>query len=169
MWLVRKPPMSARALLRAFQLVRGAAPDPGFMADLAYLQNRDLDLSVRLAAMLTFNALMVAAAINPITASPGAPLSLDAGQQPAEVTIVALGVLLIAVSALACVRAMLIGEEFDSHGVDDDPAALAQRLFAAYCLSVDKQAHTLTRAVAYTIAGGIITLLAWVWILIDKM
>ncbi len=169
MWLVRKPPMSARALLRAFQAVRGDEPDPGFMADLSYLQNRDLDLSVRLAAMLTFNALMVAAAINPITASPGAPLSLDAGRQPAEVVVVAIGVVLIAVSALACVRAMLIGEEFDSQGVEDDAAALAQRLFAAYCVSVDKQAHTLTRAVAYTVAGGVITLFAWVWILLDKM
>ncbi|SOB86365.1 hypothetical protein SAMN06297144_1469, partial [Sphingomonas guangdongensis] len=62
--------------------MRGATPDPGFVADLEYLENRDLDLSVRLGAMLAFNALMITIGTHPISASPGAPLSLDAGAQP---------------------------------------------------------------------------------------
>jgi hypothetical protein len=48
---------SFRTLFREFQRMRGAEPEGGFVADLEYLENRDLDLSVRLGAMLAFNAL----------------------------------------------------------------------------------------------------------------
>ena len=50
---------SFRSRLRAFQAMRGNPPDPGFVADLEFLENRDLDLSVRLGAMLGFNALLI--------------------------------------------------------------------------------------------------------------
>ena len=41
-------PSSFRTRLRAFQTMRGATPEPGFIADLEFLENRDLDLSVRI-------------------------------------------------------------------------------------------------------------------------
>lgn len=160
--------MSARALLRAYQTARGEQPDPEFMADLAYVQHKDLDLSVRLGAMVAFDALAVGAAVNPIAASPGAPLSLDAAAQPGEVALVCLSILLLAWSAAACVRAMLIGEEYSSEGIEDDAVALAQRLFAAYCLSVDKQRSLLTTAVRLALAGGIASLVGWAWIILGK-
>lgn len=161
--------VSARALLRAFQLARGAQPDPEFMADLAYVQHKDLDLSVRLGAMLAFDALAVGAAINPIAASPGAPLALDAATQPGQVGLVCLSVLLVAWSAAACVRAILIGEEFSSEGLETNATATAQRLFAAYCVSVDKQRALLAAAVRFALAGGIASLVAWAWIVIGKL
>jgi hypothetical protein len=73
---------SARELLRAFQWAREDIPDSGFGDDLELLQSKDLDLSIRLGALLAFDALLLTAAINPISASPGAPLSLDAPNQP---------------------------------------------------------------------------------------
>lgn len=45
-------PISFRSRLRAFQTMRGDPPEAGFIADLEFLENRDLDLSVRLGAML---------------------------------------------------------------------------------------------------------------------
>ncbi len=164
-----KRTMSARLLLRAFQSVRGETPDAAFMADLAYVQHKDLDLSVRLGAMLAFDALAMTAAINPIAASPGAPLCLDAARQPIEVLVVCLGILLLAASALCCVRAMLIGEEYTSDGIEDNRAAIAQRLFAAYCLSVDKQGALLALAVRLAIAGGTVSIGAWGWIMLAKI
>lgn len=161
--------VSARTLLRAFQTVRGGTPDPGFMADLAFVQHKDLDLSVRLSGMLAFDALSIAAAINPITASPGAPLSLDAARQPLEVVVVALGLVLLVVSAFNCVRAVLIGEEFEVGSIEENADALSQRLFAAYCVSVDKQAALLRQAILETVAGVGITFAVWAWILLDKM
>ena len=68
-------PTSFRSRLRAFREMRGDPPDPGFIADLEFLENRDLDLSVRLGAMLGFNALMITIGTHPISASPGAPLA----------------------------------------------------------------------------------------------
>lgn len=165
----RRQTMSARALLRAFQCVRGDQPDSGFMADLAYVQHKDLDLSVRLGAMLAFNALALTAAINPIAASPGAPLSLDAAAQPLEVGAVSVGIVLLAISAFDCVRAMLIGEEYSAEGIEGNAEAIAQRLFAAYCVSVDKQTLLLSRAMQLAVWGGIATLLTWAWIMIAKM
>ena len=64
---------SFRTRLRAFQLMRDTPPDAGFIADLEFLENRDLDLSVRIGGMLAFNALMVTIGTHPISASPGAP------------------------------------------------------------------------------------------------
>lgn len=161
--------MSARALLRAFQLVRGDDPDRAFTADLSYVQHKDLDLSVRLGAMLAFDALMLSAAINPIAASPGSPLSLDAAAQPWEVVVVCVGIVLLGLSALFCVRAMLIGEEYSTEGIEGDPGAITQRLFAAYCRSVDAQSTLLARAVVLAVAGGVVTVLSWLWIMIVKM
>lgn len=165
----RRDIASARALLRAFQQIRGDRPDPAFMADLDYVQHKDLDLSVRLGAMLAADALAISAAINPIAASPGAPLSLDAPTHPWEVAAVCIGILLLAWAAFECVRAVLIGEEFEIDEPETDPQQLARRLFAAYCRSVDAQGALLVRAVRLTVLGGIVTLASWGWILIDKI
>ena len=43
---------SARAMLRAYQAVRGDVPDPRLAADLQFVQAKDLDLSVRIGALL---------------------------------------------------------------------------------------------------------------------
>jgi hypothetical protein len=158
---------SARAMLRAFQDVRTNCSDPGFMQDLEYLEHKDLDLSIRLGAMLAFNALLISMGSHPISSSPGAPLSLDAPTQPWENLVVLLGIAAFAISSLWCLRAILIGEEFDPRGTSGD--ALKQRLFAAYIRSVDSQTMALRRAVRATIIGATITLGAWGWILIDKM
>ena len=156
-------------MLRAFQTVRGTAPDPGFMADLEYAQHKDLDLSVRIGALLAFDALLVTAAINPLAASPGAPLSLDAATQPWEVVAVGIGIVLLAASSYLCVRSILIGEEFSSEGLEGDPIGLGQRLLAAYIASVDAQTRLIGRAVQLTIAGGLVSAAACIWILADKM
>jgi hypothetical protein len=165
----RKRSMSARAMLRAFQSIHGPKIDPAMMADLAYVQHKDLDMSVRLGGMLAFNALLITAAINPISASPGAPLSLDAPTQIFEVFLVCTGLLPLVISALLCVRAMLIGEEFSVEGIENNPDAIAQRLFAAYCVSIDQQSAVISRAVNLTVAGGAISLIAWGWIMVEKM
>lgn len=62
--------LSFRTRLRAFQAMRGDPPDAGFLADLEFLENRDLDLSVRLGAMLAFNALLVTIGTHPVSAAP---------------------------------------------------------------------------------------------------
>lgn len=169
MLMKRRRLASARVMLRSFQMLHTDKIDEALMADLAYLQHKDLDMSVRLGGMLAFNALLITAAINPISASPGAPLSLDAPTQPLEVALVCLGIVPLIMSALLCVRAMLIGEEFSVEGIESDKAAIAQRLFAAYCVSVDQQAAVIVRAVWATIAGGAISVLSWIWILADKV
>jgi hypothetical protein len=156
-------------MLRAFQAIHGGAPDPAFLADLDYAQHKDLDLSIRIGALLAFDALLVTAGINPLTASPGAPLSLDAPSQPIEAFVIAAGMAVLAVSSAFCVRAILIGEEFSNEGIEDDPKALAQRLLAAYVASVDAQTRLVTQAGRLTLAGGLITALACAWILLDKI
>jgi len=161
--------LSTRSMLRAYQSVREAQRDGGYREDLAFLQAKDLDLSVRLGALLAFDALLATAAINPIAASPGAPLSLDAGQQPLEVTAISLGVLLLVASALMCVRAIMLGEEFAADGLEDNPQAIVQRMFAAYCTSIDFQVRTLRRASWLAIVGGIGSAAACAWIMIAKM
>lgn len=162
--------MSTRALLRAYQRVRATRDDDNaFRADLALLQHKDLDLSVRHGALLAFDALLLTAAINPVAASPGSPLSLDAATQPLEVWAIFAGCLLLAVSAYLCVRAILIGEEFSADGIEDEPAAIVQRMFAAYCASVDAQTRLLRLASRYTIGGGAVTALACLWIVAEKM
>jgi hypothetical protein len=65
-------------------------------------------------ALLASDALLITAGINPLTASPGAPLSLDAPSQPAESMAVALGTLMLAISSYLCVRAIMLGEEYSA-------------------------------------------------------
>lgn len=158
---------SARAMLRAFQSVRGDAPDPRFAADLKFLQAKDLDLSVRIGALLAFDALLVTAGINPLTASPGAPLSLDAPTQPLESLVIAVGMALLAAASYLCVRAITIGEEFDPDGADE--AMIAQRLLAAYVASLDAQSRLIALASRLTVAGGLVTAAGCLWILLAKI
>lgn len=161
--------LSTRSMLRAYQSVREGREDTGYREDLAFLQAKDLDLSVRLGALLAFDALLATAAVNPIAASPGAPLSLDAGRQAAEVVAISLGVLLLVGSALLCVRAIMLGEEFDTGGMEEKPAAIVQRMFAAYCSSIDFQVRMLRRASWLAIAGGIVSAATCAWIMMAKM
>lgn len=159
---------SFRSRLRAFQAMRGKTPDRAFVADLEFLENRDLDLSVRLGAMLAFNALLVTIGTHPISASPGSPLSVDAARQ-AELTLASVAALSpIVGSCVLSLRALLLGEEFDSDGLEGDEA-LRQRLFAAFVHSIDVQSRLLRRAIRWTLAGGGATLVVWMAILGDKM
>ncbi|MEP6784555.1 MAG: hypothetical protein ABI898_02320 [Sphingomonadales bacterium] len=161
--------MSTRALLRAFQITHRDGVSEDFKVDLDLLRHKDLDLSVRLGALLAFDALLITAGINPIAASPGAPLSLDAVHHPVETVATLLGILLIAVSAAIIVRAITLGEEFSDEGIEDDPQAITRRMFAAFCVSVDAQTAQLRRASAYTLVGGAVIVLTFVWILADKI
>lgn len=160
--------ISFRSRLRAFQTMRCDPPDPGFIADLEFLENRDLDLSIRLGAMLGFNALLITIGTHPISASPGAPLSLDAPSQPAFVLANIVALIPLVISCAFALRAMLLGEEFDTDGLDGD-AALRQRLFATFIRSIDAQARLLYHAVRWTLAGGALNLLLWCAILYVKM
>lgn len=148
--------------------MRGDPPDRGFVADLEFLENRDLDLSVRLGAMLAFNALVITIGTHPISASPGAPLSLDAANQPVLTIASLLGIAPVIISSWFCLRALLLGEEFDSEGLEDK-AALRQRLFAAFVRSIDAQSRLVRSAVQWTLAGGVATLAVWGWLLAAKM
>jgi hypothetical protein len=159
---------SFRTRLRAFQEMRGDEPDAGFIADLEFLENRDLDLSVRLGGLLAFNALAITIGTHPISASPGAPLSLDAATQPWLTIASIVGIVPLILSSFFCLRALLLGEEFDSDGLEKSDG-LRQRLFAAFTHSIDAQARLLSLAVRATIAGGGLTLAVWVWILAEKM
>lgn len=159
--------------------MRGENPAPGFIADLEFLENRDLDLSVRIGGMLAFNALMVTIGTHPISASPGAPLSVDAASQPGLTIASLVGVAPLIFSSALCLRALLLGEEFDTEGLegastDADPttgdaARLQRRLFAAFVHSIDAQSHLLRRAVVTSAIGGAMTLTVWVAILAEKM
>jgi hypothetical protein len=159
---------SFRTRLRAFQEMRGDEPDAGFIADLEFLENRDLDLSVRLGGLLAFNALAITIGTHPISASPGAPLSLDAATQPWQTIASVVGIVPLILSSFFCLRALLLGEEFDSDGLEKSDG-LRQRLFAAFTYSIDAQAQLLSVAVRATIAGGGLTLCVWAWILAEKM
>lgn len=159
--------MSFRSRLRAFQAMRCDPPDPGFIADLEFLENRDLDLSVRLGAMLAFNALMITIGTHPVSASPGAPLSLDAAAQPVLTLVSLLALAPLAVSSYLCLSALLVGEEFDADGLEGDDA-LRQRLFASFVRSIDAQSVRLRNAVRCTYAGGLTTLVVWAAILLTK-
>ena len=149
--------------------MRGTSPDEGFIADLEFLENRDLDLSVRIGGMLAFNALMVTIGTHPISASPGAPLSLDAASQPVLTIASMVGLVPLVISSALCLRALLLGEEFDSEGLDGDDKGLRQRLFAAFIASVDGQSRLLRQSVISTFVGGTMTLAVWAWILAEKM
>lgn len=160
--------LSFRTRLRAFQTMRCDPPDPGFIADLEFLENRDLDLSVRLGAMLGFNALLITIGTHPISASPGAPLSLDAPSQPGFVLANLAALMPLVISCALALRAMLLGEEFDADGLEGD-TALRQRLFATFVRSIDAQARLLYHAVRWTLAGGMLNLLLWAVIIYAKM
>ncbi len=155
-------------MLRAFQQLHKEGLDPGFMADVELLRHKDLDLSVKLGALLAFDALIIGAGVLPISASPGAPLSVNAVTDPAIAVTALVGVALLAASAFFCVRGVMIGEEFDDGGLNGDHKAIAQRLFAAYCVAIDGQARLLGIASRLTIAGGGVVALATVWALLDK-
>jgi hypothetical protein len=161
------PRSSFRHNLRAFQDIRGEPPEPGFVADLEFLENRDLDLSVRSGALLAFNALLITIGTHPVSASPGAPLSLDAVSQPVLTLASLAGVVPLAVSSWWLLQAMLLGEEFESEGLEGD--ALRRRLFAAFVHSIDAQARRLTLAIRGTIAGAGLTMAVWAAILAGKM
>lgn len=160
---------SFRSRLRAFQRMHHGAPDPGFIADLEFLENRDLDLSIRLGAMLAFNALLITIGTHPVSASPGAPLSVDAASQPALTIVSLIGVAPFVLSSGLVLRALLIGEEFDGHPADDAQDVLLRRLFAAFVRSIDAQTLLLRRAVQATVAGGVLTACTWGAILGGKM
>jgi hypothetical protein len=161
--------LSTRAFLRAFQTISADGLSPRFVADFEMLKHKDLDLSVRLGALLAFNALLLASAIQPISASPGAPLSLDAATQPWPTLVVTFGVLLLSVSGYLCVRGILVGEEFETSESDAGPEILVQKLFAAYCVSIDAQHRALMRGSHFTIWGGAVTLAGCLWIMFAKM
>jgi hypothetical protein len=160
--------MTFRTRLRAFQVMRNDPPDPGFISDLEFLENRDLDLSVRIGGMLAFNALMVTIGTHPVSASPGAPLSLDAATQPVLTIASLIGLVPMILSSALCLRALLLGEEFDSDGLWRNDA-LRQRLFAAFIASIDVQSNLLRKSVLSSCVGGVLTMLIWGWILLDKM
>lgn len=159
---------SFRPRLREFQAMRGDPPDPGFISDLEFLENRDLDLSIRLGAMLAFNALLVTIGTHPISASPGAPLSLDAPTQPLLVIASLIGVIPFIISSALCLRALLVGEDFDADG-ETEVTELRRRIFAAFVHSIDVQGKFIRQAVMQSFVGGGLTILVWAWILIEKM
>jgi hypothetical protein len=70
---------SFRQRFRDFQDMRGKGADAEFIADLEFLENRDLDLSIRHGGMLAFNALLITIGTHPISASPGWLLSASSG------------------------------------------------------------------------------------------
>ena len=161
--------MSTRALLRAYQRLQREDPSGSLANDLDLLQAKDLDLSVCLGALLAFDALLATVATNPISASPGAPLSLDAPTQPIAVVLTTIAVTILAVAAYLCVRAIMIGEEFSDEGIEENPQAIVQRMFAAYCASIDAQRKLLTQASRLTIAGGVLAGLTSIWIMAAKI
>jgi len=159
---------SMRAKLRAFQLARGAQEQTTLALDLETLRHADLDLSIKSGALLAFNGLIIAAGINPIAASPGAPLSVNAATDPWIVAATALGVFLMAIAGALSVGAILIGEDYDDRGLEHDPAAMLQRVHATYCAAIDAQARLLARAGWFTYAGGGVLGVAFLWALADK-
>ena len=160
---------SFRTLFREFQRIRGAEPDGGFVADLEYLENRDLDLSVRLGAMLAFNALVITLGTHPISASPGAPLSLDANVRPVLTLLACASIVPLVVSSWLYLKGLMIGEEFDPLPEDADQGARREQLFAAFIKSIDAQGRLLGQGVRWSMAGGAATIAVWAAILATKM
>jgi hypothetical protein len=165
----RNRPVVARLLLDAFKRARDNAPRQEFRDDLTMLQSKDLDLSVRLGALLAFDALLLTAAINPIAASPGAPLSLDAPTQPWEVALVSLGIILLAISAIQCVRGILVGEEFEADPERDSAETIRERMYQAYVESIDTQMRMIRLASRFAIIGSAVTIIACLWIMAEKI
>ena len=148
--------------------MRGDGADPAFIADLEFLENRDLDLSIRLGGLLAFNALLITIGTHPISASPGAPLSLDAATQPILTLASIIAFLPFVVSSFFCLRAILVGEEFDGTGPADN-SRQRQALFAAFVHSIDVQDRLLRLSIRARIIGGALTILVWASILLEKM
>lgn len=161
--------ISTRSLLRLYQQVRLSGIAPGLESDLDFLQAKDVDLSIRLGAVLAFDALLVATAVQPIVASPGAPLALDAAVLPFHTLLSLLCVAILAVSGFIAVYAITLGEEFSDDGLDGDPEITMQRLFAAYCASIDRQSRLLGHSIRLTIAGLALTFCTFLLILYDKI
>ncbi|MGL5836916.1 MAG: hypothetical protein ACRCY3_00265 [Sphingorhabdus sp.] len=159
---------SFRNRFRVFQSMRGDGADPAFIADLEFLENRDLDLSIRLGGLLAFNALLITIGTHPISASPGAPLSLDAPTQPVLTIASIVGILPFIFSSFLCLRAILVGEEFDGSGPADN-VRQRQALFAAFVHSIDVQDRLLLLSIRASIAGGVLTMIMWGWILAEKI
>jgi len=164
--MTRSP--STRTMLRAFQALHKETLDPGFMADVELLRHKDLDLSVKLGALLAFDALIITAGLQPISASPGAPLSVNAVHDPAIAIVTLSGVVLLIASAYFCVRAVMVGEEYDDSGLEGDAKAIATRMFAAFCAAIDLQVKLLARATRLTIYGGGLCAIGMFWALADK-
>ena len=162
------PERSFRTRLRAFRDMRGEPPDRGFIADLEYLENRDLDLSVRIGALLAFNALAVMVGTYPVSSSPGAPLSLDAKAQSVLTVLSLVGVAPFMASSYLSLKALLLGEEFDGV-LDAQGDGLRHHLFAAFVHSLDTQSRLLRSGVRWTLSGGVLTFAVWVSILAGKM
>ncbi len=142
--------------------------DPGFIADLEFLENRDLDLSIRTGGMLAFNALLITIGTHPISASPGAPLSLDAPTQPWLTIASIIGIVPFIVSSVFLLRGLLLGEEFETDSIPENDNK-RQALFASFIHSIDLQGMLLRHAIRWAFAGGVLTLMVWAWILTDKM
>jgi len=163
------PTISTRSLLRLYQAARRDVDVEQMDADLQLLQTKDVDLSIRLGAILAFNALLIGSAIQPIVASPGAPLALDAPTQPFLTLLTATTVALLAVSGFIAVRAITLGEEFSDDGLEGKPDMLIQRFYAAYCTSIDRQRNLLATAIKLTVIGLSLTTLTFALILADKL
>ena len=118
--------------------------------------------------MLAFNALAVMVGTYPVSSSPGAPLSLDAGSQGVLTILSLVGVAPVVVSSYLCLKAMLLGEEFNA---DDEleVEGLRRRLLAAFVHSIDAQGRLLRLGVRWTLCGGAATLVVWAAILVGKM
>lgn len=119
-------------------------------------------------ASLAFNALLITIGTHPVSASPGAPLSLDAASQPVLTLLSIAALVPLIVSSYFVLRALILGEEFDC-GSLEGIEALRRRLMAAFVHSIDAQALSLRRAVQMTLAGGVATLVIWAAILATKM
>ncbi len=162
-------PVSTRTLLRLYQAARRDVDVEQMDADLQLLQTKDVDLSIRLGAILAFNALLIGSAIQPIVASPGAPLALDAPTQPFLTLLTAVAVAILAGSAFIAVYAVTLGEEFSDEGLEGKPDMLIQRFYAAYCASIDKQRDLLATAIRLSIVGLSLASLTFALILADKL
>lgn len=162
-------PISMRSQLRAFQAAHAGIPDPAFEADLALLRHKDLDLSIKLGALLAFDALLMTVGVNPLAASPGAPMSLDARADPAIALTCLIGLAILLLAAMGCVRGILIGEDVEGHGLGEDPRAHVQRVFAAYVVAIDTQARLLRAGGLLSVLGGAISVLACLWAVVDKL
>jgi hypothetical protein len=162
-------PMSTRAFFRLFQAARESQDAASLDSDLRLLQAKDLDLSIRLGAVLAFDALLIGTAIQPAVASPGAPLALDAATQPVFTLLTMVAVACLALAGFLAVRGITLGEEFSDEGLADRPEIMIQRLYAAYCLSIDRQRRLLTLSIRLTVGGVLLTALLFLLVLGDKL